>query len=98
MQSVEKVEQQRDRDQTDQHRKTKGGFHDRGSRSDLFDHDRVDLVGDIIEAVGNLFQVIVDLGADDEVHRVGVAVFEEQLLQSDVVQIVDPPFEFGQFL
>src|ERR1700710_728853 len=48
----------------------------------LFDHDTVDLVGDVVEAVGDLLQMIVDLRADDEVHRIGVAVLEEKLLQA----------------
>src|SRR5882757_818450 len=64
----------------------------------LLDHDRIDLVGDVIEAVGDLFKVLVDLGADDEIHGVGTAVLEEQLLQPDVVQVVHPPFQLGQFL
>src|ERR1700759_3685646 len=34
----------------------------------LFDHDRADLVGDVVEAVGDLFKMVVDFGADDEIH------------------------------
>ena len=33
--------------------------------------------------------MVVDLGANDEIHRVAVAMLEEQLLQADVVEIVD---------
>src|SRR5436309_2064305 len=36
----------------------------------LFDHDTVDLVGDVVEAIGNFLQVIIDFSADDEIHRV----------------------------
>ena len=38
-------------------------------RSDVLDDDAVHLVGDVVEAVDHLFQMIVDLGADDEGHR-----------------------------
>src|ERR1700760_2916751 len=62
----------------------------------LFDHDRADLVGDVIEAVGDLFQVVVDLGADNKVHGVGAAMLEEQLLEPDIVEIIDAAFELGQ--
>src|SRR6185437_8900085 len=62
---------------------------------DLLDHDRVDLVGDVVEAVSNLLEVIVDLCADDEIHGVGIAVLEEQLAQADVVEVVDTAFELG---
>src|SRR4051795_8009975 len=44
----------------------------------LFHHDTVDLVGDVVETVGDLLQMLVDLGADHEVHGVGIAVLEEQ--------------------
>src|SRR5580698_7444387 len=64
----------------------------------LFDDDTVDLVGNVVEAVGDFLQMVVDLGADDEIHRVGVAVLEEQLLEADVVEIVDPAFQLGHFL
>src|SRR4029077_9389508 len=60
--------------------------------SHLLDDDRIDLVGDVVKPVGDLFKVVVDLGADDEVHGVGVAVLEEKLLQPDVVQVVDAAF------
>src|SRR5262249_15750896 len=66
--------------------------------SDLLDHDRIDLVRHVVKTIGDLLQMIVDLGADDEVHGVGVAVLEEQLLQPDVVEVVDPALQLGQFL
>ena len=59
---------------------------------------RVDLVRDVVEAIGDLFEMVVDLGADDEVHGVGVAVLQKQFLQPDVVEIVDAALELGQFL
>jgi len=56
----------------------------------LFDHDTVDLVGDVIESIGDFLEMIVDFRADDEIHGVGAAMLEKQLLQADVVEIVDP--------
>src|SRR5437868_8214349 len=64
----------------------------------LLDDDAVDLVGDVIEAIGDLFQMVVDFGADDVVHRVGGAMLEEQLLQADVVQVVDAAFQLAKLL
>src|SRR5579871_1157030 len=66
-----------------------------GPALDLFDHDRVHLVGDVVETIGDFFQMVIDLVADDEVHRVGVAVFEEQFLQPDIVEVVDAPLQLG---
>ena len=68
VQSVQEIEQQRDGDQADKDRKTKWRPQ-RGPALYLLDDDAVDLVGYVIEAVGDLLQVIVDLDADNEVHR-----------------------------
>src|SRR3954452_780313 len=38
----------------------------------LLDDDAVDFVGDVVEAIGDLFKMVVDFGADDVIHRVGV--------------------------
>src|ERR1700754_4448388 len=54
----------------------------------LFDYYAVDLVRDVVEAVGHFFKMLVNFGADHEIHGVGIAMLEEQLLQPDVVQIV----------
>src|ERR1051325_7218076 len=64
----------------------------------LLDDDAVDFVGDVIEAIGDLFEMVVDFGADDVIHGVGVAVLEEQLLQADVVQVVDAAFQLAELL
>src|SRR5436305_5593169 len=64
----------------------------------LLDDDAVDFVGDVIEAIGDLFKMVVDFGADDVIHGVGVAVLEEQFLQADVVQVIDPALELAEFL
>ena len=69
VQAVEEVEQQRDGDQADQNRKTEAWRPLRGPAVDLLDHDAADLVGDVLEAVDDLFEMVVDLGADDESHR-----------------------------
>src|ERR1700751_5989067 len=39
---------------------------------ELIEHDRIDLVGDVLEAVDDFFQGIVELGADDERHRIAL--------------------------
>ncbi len=64
----------------------------------LFDHDAVDLVGDVVEAVRNLFEMLVDLGADDEIHGVGVAMLEKQFLQPDIVEVVDAALQLADLL
>src|SRR5882724_8373412 len=64
----------------------------------LFDDDTVDLVRPVVESIGDLLKVIVDFRADDEIHRVGIAMLEEKLLQADIVEVVDPTFQLGQFL
>jgi hypothetical protein len=51
VQAVQEIEGERDGNQPDQDRKTKMSIH--GGGLDLFDHDRVDLVGDVVEAVGD---------------------------------------------
>src|SRR5712672_2545320 len=51
----------------------------------LFDHDAVDLVRNVVEAISDFLKMIVDLGADDKIHRVCIAVLEKQFLQADVL-------------
>src|SRR4051794_22755324 len=63
----------------------------------LFDHNAVDLVCHIIEAIGDFLEMIIDLGADDEIHGVGVPVFKEQLLQPDVMEVVNATLQLGEF-
>src|SRR5579859_131142 len=62
----------------------------------LFDHDAADLVGHIVEAIRHLLKVIVDFGPDNEIHCTSVTVFQEQLFQTDVVEIVDAPLQLGE--
>ncbi len=98
VQAVQEVEQQRDGDQADEDRKTRARHPRRGPALNLLDDDAVDLVRDVVETVGHLLEMVVDLGADDEIHRVTIAVLEEQLLQPDVVEIVDPALELASAL
>src|ERR1700743_221891 len=56
--------------------------------SALLDHDAADAVGDVLEAVHHLLQVIVDLDAYDVAHRVAVAVAPEQRLDAQIVELV----------
>src|SRR5215475_7299442 len=39
---------------------------------DLLDHNGIDLVRHVVEAIGDLLQMVVNLGADDEVHCIAV--------------------------
>src|SRR5579862_8221365 len=56
--------------------------------SDLFDHDAADAVRDVLEPVHDLFEMVVDLDADDVAHGVAVAVLLEQRLDAVVVERV----------
>ena len=78
MQAVEEVEQQRDGDQRDQQRRQFASS-DAPAQA-LFDDDAADAVGHVLEAVHDLFQMVVDFGADDEVHRVAAAVLDKSAL------------------
>src|ERR1700680_1786349 len=53
----------------------------------VLDHDAVDLVGDVIEPVDHLLQVIVDLVADEKTHRVSAAD-PVKLLEAGIVNLV----------
>ncbi len=64
----------------------------------LFDHDAVDLVRHVVEAIRDLFEMLVDFSTHDEVHRVAVAVLEKEFFHADVVEVVDAAFEAGDFL
>ncbi len=66
VQAVQEVEQQRDADQADQERQAeRDSVHVLAAfASDVLDHDAADLVRDVLEAVDDLLQVVVDLGAD----------------------------------
>src|ERR1051325_2669957 len=61
--------------------------------SHLLDNDAADAVGDVLEAVHHLFQMIVDLDADDVVHGVAVPVLLEQRLDAQVVQSIGIIFQ-----
>ena len=80
MQAVQEVEQQRDGDQSDEDGKTQRGIHDAAPTLDLLNDDAADLIRHVVEAIGDLFKVVVDFDADEEVHRVAIAVLKEQLL------------------
>src|SRR3982074_1486668 len=61
----------------------------------LFDHDTVDLIRNVVEPIGDFFEMVVDLRADDEIHRVGIAMLEEELFEAHIVEIVAPDFHLG---
>ena len=65
--------------------------------SSVIEHEALDLVGDILEAVDHAFQVAVDLAPNDEAHRVGTPVRRlEQPLQPGVVDLVGVTFQLHQ--
>src|SRR5262245_61544418 len=61
-----------------------------GLGSDVLDDDAVHHVGDVVEPVDHLFQVVVDLIADEEAERVaaGGGVTPVEVLQAVVVHLV----------
>src|SRR5690348_8049238 len=66
--------------------------------SDVIDHDALQLVGDIVEPIDHLLEVVVDLVSGDEGHGIGGALGLEQLLEADVVQVVGPALDLGDLL
>src|SRR5579864_5668588 len=66
-------------------------------RSQVLQEDAADAVGDVLEAVDHLFQVVVDVGADDEVHRLRLAGLEKRL-HAGVVDLVGPVLDAGHGL
>src|SRR4051794_21854611 len=64
-------------------------------RLQMVDDERVDLVGDILQAIDDFLEMIVDLGADAEVHPArGIRpVGEVKRLAPVVVQLVGTLFD-----
>lgn len=62
----------------------------------MVDHETLNLVGDVFEAVDDLFEVAVDFAADDEVHRIGLAVRLEQRLDAGIMDIVGITFDLDE--
>src|SRR3954449_12205812 len=67
----------------------------RHGSSGLFEDDALDLVPDIVKAVDHRLEVIVDLLAGDEGHRVRLGVRPIELAQALVVNVVAPAFDLG---
>src|SRR5262245_37206410 len=68
------------------------------SASHVLDHDAVDLVAGVVETVDHLLEMIVDLDADEEGHRVRWLVGAVELLQPGIVQLVGVAFDLGDLL
>src|SRR6478672_6453661 len=62
---------------------------------EMLDQHAADLVGDVLEAVDDLFQVVVDLGADDIGHRVGPGGPAVERLDARVVEGVGLVLQAG---
>src|SRR6266567_3525943 len=67
-------------------------------RSHVIEDDAVDLVGYVVEAVDHFFQMVVDLVADDERHRIGSRVGAVELPQAAVVDVVGAALDLGDAL
>src|SRR6266567_2116046 len=67
-------------------------------RSHVIEDDAVDLVGYVVEAVDHFFQMVVDLVADDERHRIGSRVGAVELPQAAVVNVVGAALDLGDAL
>ncbi len=70
---IEEVERKRDNNQAEQKRQSqRGGVHRRpaSKRLHVLNYDAVHDIGHVIEAVDDFFEVIVNLVADEERHRV----------------------------
>src|ERR1700674_4711450 len=67
-------------------------------RSHVIEDDAGDLVGHVVEAVDHFFQMVVDLVADDERHRVGSCVGAVELTQPVVVDVVGAALDLGDAL
>src|SRR5262245_36611878 len=66
--------------------------------SNVLDHDALDLVRHVVEAVDHLLEMIVDLVADEEGDRVGSRVLLIEPLQPGVVHLVGAALDLGDFL
>src|SRR3546814_2375005 len=68
----------------------------------VVDDQAVDFVRDILEGVGDAFEMAEKLARDQEARRVRLAMFAEQALEADGVDIVRMTFHphqpFGQFV
>src|SRR5712691_394017 len=66
--------------------------------SDVIDHDALNFVGDVVEAVDHLFQVVVDLVAGDESHGIARPLRLEKLSEPEIVQVVGAAFDLRDLL
>src|SRR6476620_2158801 len=63
----------------------------------VIENDALQLVGNVVEAIHDLFQVIVDLVAGDVVHRLGFGAGIE-ILQPPLMHLVGLSFEMRNLL
>src|SRR5262245_14541981 len=64
----------------------------------VLDHDAADLVAGVVEAIDHLLQMIIDLDADEECHRIGGLIGAVELLQPGIMQLVGAAFDLGDLL
>src|SRR5712691_5638515 len=68
------------------------------SMSDVLDHDAADLIAHVVEAIDHLFQMVVDLDADEERHGVRGLVSAVENQQHGIVQLVGAAFDLRKLL
>src|SRR3984893_5426632 len=67
-------------------------------RSHVLDHHALKLVGDVVESVDDLLEVIIDLVSGYKRHRVLAAVPFEQRPHADVMEIIGAPLDLRNLL
>src|SRR5580704_7395559 len=60
------------------------------ARSKLIDDDRIYLIGDVFETIDDFFEMIVELRADDEAHRVALPIALRVVLSTGQEQRLEP--------
>src|SRR5215510_2225680 len=98
MQTVEKIEQQRGGDQAEQ-QTTAASIHVRSSPPlDVLDDDALYLVGDVVEGVDALFQMVIDFAAAHEFQGVAGLRALIKLAQTLIINLVGPSLDAPDLL
>ena len=59
----------------------------------MLDHDAMHHIGDVVESVDDLFQVVVNFIADEESQTAAVDIRLVELTQADIMQFVCAAFD-----
>src|SRR3954471_18187215 len=66
--------------------------------SHVLDDDAADFISDVVEAVDHRLQMVIDLVADEERHRIGRLIGAVKLTQPDIVQFVGAALDLRNLL